>query len=132
MRSARSARSTAAQQRARRSRTCCVRIHYLPRPHPTHRLHLTPPVRTAPPRGTDPAEDAARDAALAAYRATKRAASTAVAAAAGASAAAEETKQRALVELARLAHEIDPSLRPVVAYRTALTMYVAQRQTLGG
>lgn len=102
------------------------------RHHLSPLLQLTTPlsVRSAPPRGYDAVEDAARDAALAAYRATK-------AAALSASRAkerqfnAEEMRQRAILDMAKLAHDIDPSLRPIVAHRTALTMYISQRQALG-
>jgi hypothetical protein len=85
----------------------------------------------APRTGYDPIEDEARDAALAAYRSTKARLAREADIAAEHRVNAEEARHRAIMDLAKLAHEMDPTLRPIVAYRTALTMYIAQMQTLG-
>ncbi|RSH86409.1 uncharacterized protein EHS24_004659 [Apiotrichum porosum] len=89
-----------------------------------HMLH-------APRNGYDPIEDEARDAALAAYRSTKARLVREQEMVRERQLSADELRHRAIMDLAKLAHEMDPTLRPIVAYRTALTMYMAHRQTLG-
>lgn len=89
-----------------------------------------PPVH-APRSGYDPIEDEARDAALAAYRSTKARLVREQEMVRERQLSADELRHRAIMDLAKLAHEMDPTLRPIVAYRTALTMYMAHRQTLG-